>query len=70
MIYIFPITMLIFLSAFNLVVIRAIISDDTDSINRKKNKNDKYYASIHNIFFYSVCIHVKACYRVTTNISK
>ena len=36
MIYIFPITMLIFLSAFNLVVIRAIISDDADSINRKR----------------------------------
>lgn len=36
MIYIFPITMLIFLSAFNLVVIRAIISDDVDSINRKR----------------------------------
>jgi len=36
MIYIFPITMLIFLSAFNLVVIRAIITDDADSINGKK----------------------------------
>lgn len=36
MIYIFTITMLIFLSAFNLVVIRAIISDDVDSINRKR----------------------------------
>lgn len=34
MFYIFPITMLIFLSAFNLVVIRAIISDDADSRKR------------------------------------
>jgi len=70
MIYIFPITMLIFLSAFNLVVIRAIITDDADSINRKKNKNDEYHASIHNIFFYSILIFIKACCRVTTNISK
>lgn len=34
MFYIFPITMLIFLSAFNLVVIRAIIIDDADSRKR------------------------------------
>ena len=34
MIYIFPMTMLIFLSAFNLVVIRAIIIDDADSRKR------------------------------------
>ena len=34
MIYIFPITMLIFLSAFNLVVIRAIIFDDADGQKR------------------------------------
>ena len=36
MFYIFPITMLIFLSAFNLVVIRAIIVDDVDSKKRIK----------------------------------
>lgn len=36
MIYIFPITMLIFLSAFNLVVIRAIIIDSADSQKRIK----------------------------------
>lgn len=34
MIYIFPITMLIFLSAFYLVVIRAIFIDDANSQKR------------------------------------
>ena len=34
MIYIFPLTMLIFLSTFCLVVIRAIIIDDADSQKR------------------------------------
>ena len=34
MFYIFSITILIFLSAFNLVVIRAIIIDDADSRKR------------------------------------
>ena len=34
MFYIFPITMLIFLSAFSLVVIRAIIVDDANSKKR------------------------------------
>ena len=36
MFYIFPITMLIFLIDFNLVVIRAIIVDNADSQKKKE----------------------------------